>query len=200
VSKHFSLGTGNAEVTIDVPGKTVSFVPAGRNVNPNLGYFINRYYIFLGLFVGGVYSLVWMTLYKAVLPLEVLVSCLVVLGLMSFWLVFFASLSVFIHNRSSLARKNVGYTNSFLVVKKRRSVVFEDLQKPFFPGGLIMGHTVVVYDYDVVKFEYSYVGENELLRVETKSVEPPGHKGEHYRFIALFTFKAPLTEGLLSWR
>jgi len=59
---------------------------------------------------------------------------------------------------------------------------------------------LILFDYDITFFEFEYEGDNELLLFNTKSVEKKNKKGEHYKFIAIFTFKDILRKGVLTYR
>lgn len=64
---------------------------------------------------------------------------------------------------------------------------------------IVKGNQIFILDYDVVSFNYKYIGENKLIKVETKSIENEDHKREHGNFICMMTFKKPVTEGTLKY-
>ncbi len=201
MKQHRSKWAGNAEVEIDYIKKKVSFKhPAKRN--ENLSYFTHSFYTTLGYIFGIVMwgiIIKWTDFVKY--AESTIISLLITLFLVLYAYggrILFGYISILIHKISPTARKAFPKTNSittFLMSRKKTI----DLSQKYSKNHYIDKNKLILFNYDIAYFRFKYEGKNKLLKVNTKSVEKKKKKGEHYNFIAIFTFKDIIKRGILNY-
>ena len=89
--------------------------------------------------------------------------------------------SIIVHNLSKTARIKFPITNAIMKGRPEWKKIQIKEKKQIYSDGYKHDNKFIHWYYDIVKFEYKYIGDNKLKRVYTKSVEPEGTKGEHKR-------------------
>jgi len=200
MKQHRSKWAGNAEVEIDYVNKKVSFKYPIKKINENLAYFTHNFYLTIGFLFGIGMSLIigrWLSFSTIK---NGLINAIYSLLLGLYWLggiILFAYISLFIHKVSPAARKAFPKTNAILsLLKVKRKI---NLSQKYSKRHYVDENKLILFDYDITFFRFKYEGKNKLLKVNTKSVEKKNRKGEHYDFIAIFTFKDIIKKGILNY-
>ncbi len=204
MTQHRSKWAGNAEVEIDYIKKKVSFNYPNKKRNENLAYFNHNFYVIIGTLFGiGISTkmIQWLVTPPFIYFSPDIAVILILLILISYSYggrILFGYISLFIHKISLNARNAFPKTNailSFLTTKKRKI----DLSQKYSKNHYIDNNKLILFNYDITYFRFKYEGDNKLLKVNTKSVEKKKKKGEHYDFIAIFTFKDIIKKGILNY-
>ncbi len=201
MKEHSSKQVGNAEVEIDYVRKKVSFkYPAERH--DSLAYFLHDFcqigYIF-GIWIG-IVIVKWSGFLEYVIEYSLpnlLIGLLLVLYFYGGRIIF-GYISILIHKISPAARKVYPKTNAILTFLNTRKRTI-DLSEKYSKNHYIDNNRLIIFNYDIAYFRFKYEGTNKLLKVNTKSVEKKDKKGEHYDFIAIFTFKDIIKKGVLNY-
>lgn len=201
MARHQHARPGNAEITVDYDKETVSFAYPNQEHCDALAYFSNSFYQVFGFLWGAIAMLLlaqrFLPFYAQNRGSMIVVTCWLLLLYIFGARVLFGYISLAIHKFSPAARKAYPKTNAIVLWLKKKKVV--DLGRKFGKHHYIDRNKLIIFNYDIALFRYKYEGEAELARIQTRSVEPADHKGEHYRFIAIFTFKEAIRSGRLTY-
>lgn len=213
---------GNAETTIDYVNKEVTFNYPNKNINQDVLFFSHSIpqslsflcsFILLVPLIGTILNpfliIVKSGINNAWIAIILILSILSIYALYALLAMVFmiplGHISLYIHNHSKKARDCFPHTNAIINnIGKTNKTIY--LIKPIRISKskrityLIHENKLFLFDYEIVSFDYEYEGDNELLKITTKSIEKPNHKGEHYEFMAIFEFKDNITEGKLTYR
>jgi len=203
MKQHRSKWAGNAEVEIDYVKKKVSFKYPIKKINENLAYFTNIFYVLVGYLFGVgilIITVKWISLSgysESLPPLHSLLVALYIVLCVYGGRILFGYISIFIHKISPTARKAFPKTNAITNIFNRKRTI--DLSNKYSKNHYIDKNKLILFNYDITYFRFKYEGKNKLLKVNTKSVEKKDRKGEHYDFIAIFTFKDIIKRGILNY-
>lgn len=110
----------------------------------------------------------------------------------------FGWLSVYAHEKIPYLRKNFASISSIGI----KATSFFDLKKYDYVNGkfFTIDKTLVIFNYDIIYYQFLYEGNNRVVRFYTKSGEPSSHVGEHHRYLAYVIFEKPINEGRFYFR
>lgn len=196
----------NAEITIDYKKKKVDFNYPNKNIKPNVLYFGNNFYQMVGFGWGAISFVIF---YESIKPQflnlalyfpSFSILTFFVLAFVHIYVgkILFGYISLGIHKLSANARKYYPETNAILVqLRSKRKI---DLSRKYSMRHIISGKKLFILDYCIMNFSFWYQGKNKIIKIETKSIEKPNHKGEHNEFIAIIHFKNQIKEGIFKYR
>ncbi len=201
VGKQFN----NAEVNIDLKKKEIKFNYPFKKHNQNKSFFFNSLYVTTGAVIGFIYGSIlpykWIDNYGydasymnwiyQIASIFFLVLC--VIG----GIILLGYISIFIHTHSKTARDSFARTNAIISTRQKYKI---NLKHKISNIHKIEGKKLIIFNYDIVFFEYCYIGYNKIRKIITKSVDYDNKKKEHNNFIAIFTFDKPIKEGYLYYK
>lgn len=201
----------NAETIIDYKNKDIKFNYNNKEYDKkgrhweNMAFFWHSYYQFLALFI----SLFMLYIWAEIVPQnpylvdEVSFITFFFTGLAFVYLapkVLMGYTSIIVHRLSKTARNNFPVSNAILQANTRWKKIDLSENKEVYPEGFKNSTKFLHWKYNIGRFEYSYIGENKLIKVYTKSREKIDKKGEHFKYICIFEFEKPITDGIILWR
>ncbi|NIQ15383.1 MAG: hypothetical protein GTO02_13605 [Candidatus Dadabacteria bacterium] len=199
--KKQSKTNSNVEVDIDIKTKEIKFNNPNKEPNTNFCYFINTSFILFFMILTPAIVVQWSYANPYYSQSSFLYQLLTALYAIA-W-VYLGSpalggyISIFLHKRSKWLRKMQPYTAGLAYIPRRKKEI--DLSQKYSKKHYIDNNQLILMDYKIMSFKYKYEGEIDLLRITTHSVEPEGHKGEHYKFVAIFTFAEKIRNGTLTY-
>jgi hypothetical protein len=198
-------GFSNAEVTIDMKTKKVDFnYPSKNKVSDDFRFFYHSFFIIVGI-VSGWFILVATDLFLKNHGYEELNFLGSIIVLIICLLAFFSCIimncyySLIIHKSSQRMRDYYPKSNALLhnIVYGKNQI---DLTKKFSKRHFIEIDKLYIFDYKIDLFDYAYIGDNKISKIETKCVDKNKSKVDVYDFIAIVTFEKPLVDGYFIYR
>jgi len=198
----------NAETCIDLEKKKVRFSYPSKKYNENLCFFFHNFYFSFGLIIGVIcwYRLTTMWLASYGYSLDDLRTIFRLVFALSIFLfivgggALFGYISLLIHKFSKSARDAYPKTSAINIMKlipKDKSNKI-NLEHKISKVHYIDGKKLIIFNYDIVLFNYCYIGCNKIKKIITKSVDYNA-KNDHHEFIAIFLFEKKIKDGVLIY-
>lgn len=196
--EHLGKKFSNAETTIDLINKKVDFNYPGKYYNENLCFFKHNFFMLLSALLSLLISLpltyyfninsIYNLFFLLFFVLLIYIVCIIINGYYS----------LLIHKYSKTMRNCFARTNAIFLNGKKFKI---DLSNKYSKKYIIENNKLYILNYSIVKFNYSYIGDNPILKIETKCIEDLKKltKIDPIEFICIITFKENIKDGILIY-